>query len=261
VPDIFPAVSIRRVRPHIDLVTIERPNARNAVNVDVMMAIRQIVSQTEADPDSWVIILTGAGGQAFCAGADLREVAAGRIATLMDPQAGFAAFVYAERRKVWIAAVEGFALGGGFELVLACELAVASENSTFGLPEVRRGLIAAAGGAYRVAKLLPPKIGIELVATGRSISAQRAYEVGLLSSVVTQGTALAAAIRLAEEICANAPAAVQESVAIAKCAGELAETKLRTRSAEALDRVGRTEDFQEGAQAFLKKRSPVWRGR
>ena len=255
-----PTVSISRIGPHIDLVTIERPEARNAVNVDVTKAMRQIVNQTEIDPDCSVVILTGAGGQAFCAGADLREVAAGQIATLMDPQAGFAAFVYAERKKVWIAAVEGFALAGGFELVLACELAVASENSTFGLPEVRRGLVAAAGGAYRIATLLPPKIGIELVATGRSISAQRAYELGLLSALVPQGMALKAAIRLAEEICANAPVAVQESVAIAKCAGELAEAELRIRSAEALDRVSRTEDFQEGARAFLEKRSPVWRG-
>lgn len=256
-----PAVSLDLAAPHIALVTINRPEARNAVNGEVTSALRRIVDETERRPDIWAVVLTGAGGKAFCAGADLKEVGAGRLRSLMDQRNGFAGFVHAERRKIWIAAVEGFALAGGFELVLACDLAIASETSTFGLPEVKRGLVASAGGMYRAARALPKKIAIELVATGRELSAQRAFDLGLLSALVPQSGALAAAISLAEEICANSPLAVRESVGVARLAEDLTDAELRRLSEEAQDRIVLTEDFQEGPRAFVEKRAPIWQGR
>ncbi|MCP3731229.1 enoyl-CoA hydratase-related protein [Sphingomonas sp. MG17] len=254
-------VALDRVAQHVAVVTIDRPDARNAINGAVTQTLRDIVDEIERDPEVWVVVLTGAGGKAFSAGADLREVGAGRIQSLMDPDYGFAGFVHAPRRKVWIAAIEGFALAGGFELVLACDLAVASETSSFGLPEVKRGLIASAGGLYRIARALPKKVAIELVATSGQLSAGRAFELGLLSRLAPAGGALATAIGLAEEICANSPLAVRESVAVARAADDLTEAQLRQASEAAQARIVLTEDFKEGPRAFVEKRAPVWVGR
>ena len=160
------AVTCEIVAPHVALVTINRPEARNSINGDVTRQLDQTVKAIEADPEIWAAVLTGAGGVAFCAGADLKEVSAGNMDDLYTADGAFAGFVKHPRQKVWIAAVEGFAMAGGCELALACDMIVASEPSVFALPEVTRGLIAAAGGVYRLVRALPRAIAMELLATG-----------------------------------------------------------------------------------------------
>jgi hypothetical protein len=152
-------------------VTLRRPEARNAINAEVVATLGRLVQQLEADPEIWVVVLTGAGGQAFSSGADLKEVAAGRIDSLWTAEGGFAGFVAADRTKPWIAAVDGFALAGGCELALACDMIVASEDASFGLPEVTRGLIPAAGGAYRLPRALPRALALRARQSRRAESA------------------------------------------------------------------------------------------
>jgi enoyl-CoA hydratase/carnithine racemase len=246
--------------PHVAVVTLRRPNARNAINGAVAEALDGIVCSTEADPEVWVVVLTGAGGRAFCSGADLKEVAAGRLESFFTRDGGFAGFVRARRTKVWIAAVDGLALAGGFEIALACELIVASEDAAFGLPEVKRGLIAAAGGLYRLPRCLPRALAYELIVTGERLDSTRALAFGLVNRVVPKEQTLPEALSLARSIAANAPVAVRESLAIARQALELDEGSLVQLSAEGQQRVMGTEDFQEGPRAFIEKRAPRWRG-
>ena len=192
------AVLVQRLADHIALVTLNRPQARNAVNGAVAQALQAAVDQTEADPNVWVVVLTGAGPDVFCAGADLKEVSAGRSALLRTERSGFAGFVYGERSKPWIAAVNGKALAGGCEIALACDLIVASDHAAFGLPEVLRGLMAAAGGVFRLPRALPPKIAIELILTAGQIDAQRALAFGLVNAVVPRAQLLSEAQALAQ---------------------------------------------------------------
>ena len=255
------AVTVEIIAPHVALVTIRRPDARNSVNGAVATGLDQAVKQIEADPDIWAAVLTGEGGVAFSAGADLKEVSTGRIATLHTPDGQFAGFVKHPRTKVWVAAVEGFALAGGCELALACDMIVVSENSVFALPEVTRGLVAAAGGVYRMVRALPRAIALELIATGDRLSASRAAEFGLVNRVTPQGQAVTEAIALAERICANAPIAVRESLGVARRAYDMDDDALYALGLEAQDRVMTTEDFQEGPRAFVEKRLPRWVGR
>lgn len=255
------AVNFEIAAPHIALVTINRPEARNAVNGEVAQALDAIVKQIEADPEIWVAILTGAGGQAFSAGADLKEVSAGRMNSLFTQDGAFAGFVQHPRKKLWIAAVDGFALAGGFELALRCEMIVASENSAFALPEVTRGLVAAAGGVYRLVRAMPRALALELIATGDRITAQRAAELGLVNRVTEQGGAVSGALELAGRICANAPIAVRESLDVARQAYDKDDDALFALGLEAQMRVMQTEDFAEGPLAFIQKRAPQWKGR
>jgi enoyl-CoA hydratase len=256
-----PSVLIDTIHEHVSLVTIARPEAMNAVSARVARELERIVISTEADPDIWAVILTGAGDRAFCAGADLKEVAAGGLSNLWTEASGFAGFVNARRTKVWIAAVEGMALAGGFELALACDLIVASEEAAFGLPEVTRGMLAAAGGAYRLMRALPRAVAIELIATGDRLSAERAHALNLVSSLARKGGAVQVASQLAQRICRNAPIAVRESLAIARQAFDLDDATLSRYSSEAQARLMQTEDFVEGPRAFVEKRPPKWRGR
>lgn len=255
------AVLFERVNDHVALVTINRPEARNAVNGDVAEALERIVRDVEADENIWVVVLTGAGGKVFSAGADLKEVAAGNIARLVRPKSGFAGFVHHERSKPWIAAVEGLALAGGCELALTCDMIVASEDGAFGLPEVMRGLIAAAGGLYRLPRALPPNIAIELILTADRLPARRAAELGMVNHLAPAGETVATALALAEKIAGNAPLAVFESLKIAKLSQEREESELQRMSDEGQARIMKTEDFQEGPRAFIEKRPPVWKGR
>lgn len=255
------AVTLEIAAPHVALVTIQRPEARNSVNGAVAQQLDQHVKTIEADPDIWAAVLTGAGGVAFCAGADLKEVSAGRMDTLYTPDGAFAGFVKHPRQKVWIAAVEGFAMAGGCEIALACDMIVASEPSVFSLPEVTRGLVAAAGGVYRIVRALPRAIALELLATGDRLAATRAGELGLVNRVVPQGQAVAEALALASRICANAPIAVRESLQVAKQAYDLDDDALFALGLAAQDRIMETEDFAEGPLAFIEKRPPVWKGR
>jgi enoyl-CoA hydratase/carnithine racemase len=255
-----PVVSLERPHEHIALVTLQRPEVRNAVSGAVAIELEQIVKSTEIDADIWAVVLTGAGEKAFCAGADLKEVADGRIATLWTEQSGFAGFVNAARDKPWIAAVNGLALAGGFELALACDLIVASDEAAFGLPEVTRGMLAAAGGAYRLPRALPRMLAMELIATGRRIDASRALALNLVNRVVPKAQTVEQALGLAVEICANAPIAVRESLRIARRAFDFDDASLSERSAAAQARLLLTEDFREGPRAFIEKRPARWRG-
>ena len=256
-----PVVSLTYPEPHVALVTITRPDARNAVSAAVAGGLDAAVKTIEGDNNIRVAILTGAGEQAFCAGADLKETAAGGLERLFTPDGGFAGFVSASRRKAWIAAVNGFALGGGAELALACDLIVAVPQAAFGLPEVRRGLIAAAGGLFRLPRAVPYAIALELIATGRQISAEEAHRWGLVNRLAPKSELMVATLDMARAIAANAPLAVQESLAIARITAGLADDVLWRLSGDALRRIAQTEDFPEGSRAFVEKRPPKWTGR
>lgn len=252
-------ILFERIGRHIGLVTLNRPAARNAINVAMTRRMAELVRETESEPDIRVVILAAAAGKAFCAGADLGEVAAGRGRELMLPDNGFAGFVYAPRSKPWIAAVHGFALGGGLEIALACDMIVAAESAVFGLPEPKRGLLAAAGGVYRLARAIPRAVALEMLTTGASIDARRAYGLGLVNRVVEEARLIEEALAIAEPIAANAPLSVRESLAIGRMAGERPEEELKRLQAEATERVMASEDSREGPRAFVEKRAPVWR--
>lgn len=257
------AVTVERLPGHVALVTIDRPEARNAVNGDVATGLEAAVDATEADDDIRAVVLTGAGREAFCAGADLKEVSAGRGSALRTERGGFAGFVYRERSKPWIAAVNGKALAGGTELVLACDLVVAVRQAAFGLPEVLRGLIAAAGGLYRLPRAIPPNIALELILTAGQLDAERAHGFGLVNRLVADVEGLReAALALATEIARNAPVAVRQSLRVAREANSgLDEAALRALTRDAFERVAASEDFKEGPRAFIEKRAPRWTGR
>ena len=257
------AVTVERLPGHVALVTIDRPEARNAVNGDVASGLEAAVDATEADDDIRAVVLTGAGREAFCAGADLKEVSAGRGSALRTERGGFAGFVYRERSKPWIAAVNGKALAGGTELVLACDLVVAVRQAAFGLPEVLRGLIAAAGGLYRLPRAIPPNIALELILTAGQLDAERAHGFGLVNRLVADVEGLReAALALAAEIARNAPVAVRQSLRVAREANSgLDEAALRALTRDAFERVAASEDFKEGPRAFIEKRAPRWTGR
>lgn len=246
--------------PHLLLVTLNRPQKRNAVNGEVAAALEASVKQSEDNPEVRAVILTSSLDAVFCAGADLAALAKGND-TLETPQGGFAGFVFAQRTKPWIAAVEGTAVAGGFELCLACDMMVASRNAKFGLPEVKRGLMAGAGGVHRLPNRIPAAIAHEMIATGDPIDAERAYAIGLINRVVEPGEAISAARALAERIAANAPLAVQHSLAVTRTGAELPDGAARVLATRHFSMLSKSEDFQEGPRAFLEKREPVWTGR
>jgi enoyl-CoA hydratase/carnithine racemase len=251
----------QRLDGHIGLVTLNRPEVRNAVNGELARTLEAVVQEFEADDHIWAVVLTGAGPGVFCAGADLKEVSAGRGEQLFTARGGFAGFVYAERRKPWIAAVNGKALAGGCEIVLACDLVVASDDAAFGLPEVSRGLIAAAGGLIRLPRALPRNLALELAMTGDPMDVRRAELHGLVNRVVPAGQVVAEAVALARRINRNAPVAVRESLQLARVAAELSEADARALTLAARERVMRSEDYKEGPLAFIEKRAPRWTGR
>lgn len=249
------------IEPHIALVTINRPEARNAVNGAVAAGLEAAVERVEADPDLWAAVLTGAGPHAFCAGADLKEVSAGNSKSLATERGGFGGFVRAKRSKLWIAAAQGHALAGGLELLLACDLAVAADTANLGLPEVKRSLVAGAGGVFRLPRALPKAIALQMIATGEPIPATRAAQFGLVNAAVPAEAVVATALDLARRVCANAPIAVRESLRVARQALDLSEADLWEISAKASALVRTTEDFREGPRAFVEKRAPRWVGR
>jgi enoyl-CoA hydratase/carnithine racemase len=230
------------------VVTLERPEARNAVNLAVAEGIAAALDRLDGDDGLRVGILTGAGGT-FCAGMDLKAFVAGERPHVEGR--GFAGIVEGPPRKPLIAAVEGWAVAGGFEIALACDLIVAARDARFGIPEVKRGLVAAGGALLR----LPRRVALELGLTGDPIGAERAYEMGLVTRVVEPGEALAAAFELARTIAANGPLAVDATKRI------LATAEDWERQAEIVAPVFTSEDAREGATAFAEKRPPVWRGR
>lgn len=246
---------------HIALVTLNRPEKRNAVNAALALALDRVVKWTEADERVRVTVLASSLATTFCAGADVAEIAAGRAADLSTPDGGFAGLHVALRSKLWIAAVRGAALGGGCELCLACDMIVAADDARFGLPEVKRGLFAAAAGAYRVAKLLPRNLAIEMIATGKELGAVAAHAHGMVNRLAHADAVIDAALDLAREVAACAPLAVREGINLVRLSAEKSEDELRAISREAADRIFASADAREGTAAFLEKRLPVWTGR
>lgn len=249
---------------HIAIITINRPEARNAVNTAVAEGIEAAVDRMEADDAIWVGILTGARttkGYIFCAGADLKQMSTDP-GGMMTKRGGFGGFVRRERTKPVIAAVDGPALAGGTELALACDLVVASRTAVFGIPEVKRSLVAAAGGLFRLPRKLPRNIAMELALTGRlDFPAERAHHFGWVNVLCDEGEALAAAKTLAGQICENAPLAVRESRRIMLAATDQPDEVGWRLSNEGIAKMFGTADFSEGLAAFVEKRSPRWQGR
>jgi crotonobetainyl-CoA hydratase len=247
------------------VITINRPEARNAVNAAVSIAVGDALEQAQHDRDIRVVVITGAGDKSFCAGADLKAIA--RRENLYHPdhgEWGFAGYVQHFIDKPTIAAVNGTALGGGTEIALASDLVVACQSATFGLPEVKRGLVAAAGGAFRIVEQLPRKVGMRLLFTGEPITAADAAQWGLINEVVPDGTELQAALALAGRITVNAPLAVQASKRVAYGAVEGTVPAEESKWAQLLREtiaVVKSEDAKEGPRAFAEKRQPVWQAR
>jgi len=252
-------------RDHVLVLTINRPEARNAVDGDVWFLIGDALEKAKDDPDVRCIVLTGSGDAAFSAGLDLKALATGslRIPPAMAKYS-FAGFVRHFTSKPVIAAVNGKALGGGSELALACDLIVAAESASFGLPEVKRGLIAGGGGVFRITEVVPQKIALELLMTGEPISATEAARWGLVNRVVPDGSALDAALELAAQIAKNAPLAVQASKRLAYriVDGEPeGEARLWAENDREIGELFASADAQEGPRAFAEKRDPVWQGK
>ena len=247
--------------PHIALVTLNRPEKRNAISPEVAAAMDAVVNKIEFDPEIRVVLLNSSEPRVFCAGADLGAVAAGRGRELDTTTGGFGGFVYIARMKPWIAVVEGMALAGGAEMCLACDMIVASETAQFGLPETKRGLMAGAGGVHRLVNALPRNLAYEMLVTGNNFDAAFAYRVGLVNRLVPAGQAMAAALELAETIAANAPLAVQYTLAAARECWNQPDGAGRAFVSARMIALRKTEDFKEGPRAFVEKRDPVWTGR
>jgi enoyl-CoA hydratase/carnithine racemase len=255
------SLRVEEVRPHVAQVTLDRPQVMNAIDSTLAVAIEAAVRALDADAEVRVVVLTGAGGRAFCARADMKEIAADPASSRRTAAGGFAGFVDLPRAKPWIAAVEGAALGGGFEIALACDLIVASATARFGLPEVKRANLALGGGLRRLPRAVPRAIAIEMILTCEPIGAERALALGLINRLTPPGGALEAALALADTIAANAPLAVAESLAIARIAAERPQAELKPIEQAAYEANRRTQDHQEGARAFLERRPPRWQGR
>ncbi|WP_432066234.1 crotonase/enoyl-CoA hydratase family protein [Streptomyces sp. C10-9-1] len=257
-----PAVLVER-RGRTMLITLNRPRAMNAVNAEVSRIVGEALAQAELDSDVRSVVLTGAGERAFCAGADLKELAQGKSLAAPGRESwGFAGYVCHPISKPTIAAVNGFALGGGTELALASDLVVAAESATFGLPEVARGVFAAAGGVFRLPEQVPRKIAMEMIFTGEPLDARRALALGLVNRVVPAADVVDAALALAERICANAPLAVQGSkrVAYGITDGRVpSEDAAWERNEQEVRTVFGSRDATEGTRAFAEKRQPEWR--
>jgi len=206
---------LRERRGHVDILTINRPEARNAINGAVSQAMAGYMDELTADPDSWVVVITGSGEKAFSAGMDLKAFSSGEGGSIMGASGGFGGLTQRDFPKPLIAAVNGSALAGGFEIMLSCDLVVAADHATFGIPEAKRGLIAGAGGLIRMPKRLPMAIALEMAMTGDPIDAGRAQALGLVNRVVPQDRVVPEAIALAERVIANAPLSVQASKRIA----------------------------------------------
>jgi enoyl-CoA hydratase len=249
-----------RQEGRVAVLTINRPEARNAVNGDVARTMEEGLDRLEEDEDIWVGIVTGAG-PVFSAGADLKAIASGQAADLQTKRGGFGGIAARQRTKPLIAAVDGPALAGGTEIVLSCDLVVASTNARFGIPEVKRSLVAAAGGLFRLPRALPRNIAMELALTGDPIDAKRAHHFGLVNELVEPGKALEAALALAERVTVNAPIAVRESRRVL-LDGMLADDDTAWKvTFDAMAKAMATEDFAEGPRAFIEKRAPEWKGR
>ncbi|MHB8379811.1 MAG: crotonase/enoyl-CoA hydratase family protein [Acidimicrobiales bacterium] len=249
---------LRERREHVELLTINRPEARNAINRATAVALSDALDECEADDDVWVVVLTGAGDKAFSAGMDLKAFATGEFPIT---EKGFGGLTKRDFTKPLIAAANGSALAGGFEMMLSCDMVVAAEHAMFGVPEASRGLVAGAGGLIRLPKRVPLTVAFEMALTGDPISAARAYELGLVNHVVHGDVVLDVAIALAERVAKNAPLAVRTSKDVMRRAGELTEAEAWVVNDEAFAMIGLSADAMEGAVAFAEKRDANWQGK
>ncbi len=249
---------LRERRGHVEILTINRPEARNAINRATAIALGDALDACESDDDVWVVILTGAGDKAFSAGMDLKAFAAGEFPVT---DKGFGGITQRDFPKPLIAAANGAALAGGFEILISCDMVVAADHAKFGIPEASRGLIAGGGGLIRLPKRIPLAVAYEMALTADPIDAARAYELGLVNRVVPGDQVLDQAIALAERIAKNAPLAVRTSKDVMKRSRELSEEECWNLNSEAFGLIGRSADALEGAIAFAEKREPSWRGK
>jgi enoyl-CoA hydratase len=245
-------------RDGVLLITLNRPDARNAVNTALAEGIAAALDALDADDDLSVGVLTGAG-KGFSAGMDLKAFVTGERPWVADR--GFAGIVQRSARKPLIAAIEGFAVAGGLEIALACDLIVASREARLGIPEVKRSLVAAAGALRRLPQRVPLNVAMELALTGEPISAERAYEVGLVNRVTDPGGAVDAALELAAAIARNGPLALDATKDVLYRQADWGEEEFWREQGTIVEPVLASEDAREGATAFSEKRDPVWQGR
>ena len=245
-------------RDRVLVVTINRPDQRNAINAAVADGIAAALDQLDSDPELSVGVLTGTG-KGFSAGMDLKAFVVGESSDGRDR--GFAGITERPAEKPLIAAIEGFAMAGGLEIALACDLIVASRGARLALPEAKRSLVASAGGLLRLPRVLPRTIASELALTGEPIEAERAYELGMVNRLAEPGEALQVALELAGAIAANGPLAVRATKRILQESLDWAEPEFFERQEAIAGPVYASDDAREGATAFAEKRSPVWRGR
>ncbi|MTE16953.1 crotonase/enoyl-CoA hydratase family protein [Nocardia sp. CT2-14] len=253
-----PAPVLIERRGHVMIITINRPQARNAINLAAAQGLERAIDSYEADADARIAILTGAGGY-FSAGMDLKAAARGEMP--ITEKRGILGIVSQPPRKPLIAAVEGPALAGGCELALTADLIVAASDSTFGIPEVKRGLVAVGGGVLRLSQRIPRAVAMELALTGDPITAARAAEIGLINQVAAPGKALEAALELAERIAVNAPLSIDASKQIIEQAPDWSVAEAFSKQGQVAAAALSSQDAGEGMRAFVEKRPPVWQGR
>ncbi len=246
------------VEDGVMLITLNRPKAKNSVNLAVAKGVAAAMDELDSNDSIRCAIITGADNT-FCAGMDLKAFVTGEMPVI--PCRGFAGLVEAPPKKPLIAAVEGYALAGGFEIAITCDLVVAASNAKFGIPEVKRGLAAAAGGLMRLPRQIPSRIAKEMALTGEFIDAARGYELGLINRVVEPGSALEGAKAMAKLIAANGPLAVIKSKQVIDESQDWSNENMYTKQTEVVNAVFTSHDAIEGATAFAEKRAPNWQGK
>lgn len=248
---------LTEVRGNVLIVTLNRPEAKNAANLALAEGVAAAMDRLDADDSLFVGIITGAGGT-FCSGMDLKGFLKGERPHVEGR--GFAGLTQKPPKKPLIAAVDGYALAGGMEITLACDMTVANKDAKFGIPEVKRGLVAAAGAVLRLPRLIPARVAMEYALTGEFMTAQRAYELGVVNRL-TDGPALDAALALAETIAANGPLSVAISKQVITESRLWGEEEMWEKQGRMIMPVFTSEDAREGAAAFAEKRKPNWKGR
>lgn len=253
------------VRGRVAVITLNRPEARNAVSAEVARGLEAAVDALEDDSEVWVGVLSanteGHSRPVFCAGADLKTIQAGGVESLRTERGGFAGYVFRKRTKPIVVAVDGLATAGGLEIVLASDVVVASNRSSFGLAEVKRNIVAAAGGLFRLPRAVGQAVAMDAILTGEPISAERAFQLGLVSRLVEPDQVLEEALRAAGQIAEAAPLAVRASREVVLAAATEDDPTLEQMSAQAIAELLVTEDTVEGLTAFAERRAPQWRGR
>lgn len=254
-------VVLTEKRGRILIITLNRPQAGNSINPAVAQALDTALNDAEADNEVYAVILTGAGNKIFCGGMDLKYMAQHGAEGVVIEGHGFAGLTERFFSKPLICAVNGFALGGGTEFALACDIIIAAEHAKFGLPEVKRGILAGAGGPIRLIRSVPKAMAMEILMTGDHVTAQRALEIGLINAVVPADQLIDEAVKMAERIVCNAPLSVRGAKELAYKSYDMTLEDAFKLNIEIGTRVGLSEDAQEGPRAFAEKRAPQWKGR